>query len=178
MAVRLERAKALLAAAGYGPDHRLALTMSYSTSESTRQIMVALRAMWQPLGVDLDLQNSEWQVFVQGVNRRDYDIGFIGEDFSYDDAEHFLDIFRSDAGALNLQSYANPRFDELLRQGSTSLDLGERRRLLEQAEAVVLADYPVIPLEMSVTNRIVNPKLQGMDLRLFNWPSRYLYFQE
>ncbi|MGB8840973.1 MAG: peptide ABC transporter substrate-binding protein [Aliidongia sp.] len=175
---RLARAKALLAEAGYGRDHHLALTVSYPTDETFRHLALAVRSMWQPLGVDLDLKNSEGQVWIQAMESRDYDIGFAAQNFPYDDAEPFLDVFRSDAHALNLQSYANAEFDAVLHRASTALDPAVRRELLEAAERTALADYPAVPLEMLVRNAVVSPKLLGIDMRVPYSPSRYMHFEE
>jgi oligopeptide transport system substrate-binding protein len=177
-AVRMARAKALLAEAGYGPDHHLAVSVSYPTDDTFRHLMLAVRAMWQPLGVDLELRNYEGQVWIHEMENRDYDIGFAAQNSTYDDPELFLDGFRSDAHALNLQSYANAELDAALHRAAIALDPTERRGLLEAAERMVLADYPAIPLEMSVRSLLVNPKLRGLDVRVVLSPSRYMRFEE
>src|SRR5690606_23321642 len=57
---RVEKAKALLAEAGYGPDKPIRLTLSYNTSENHKRIAIAVASMWkQTLGVDAELFNSE-----------------------------------------------------------------------------------------------------------------------
>lgn len=52
------RAKALLAAAGYGPNRPLKLTLLYNTSENHQKIAIAVASMWKKnLGVEVKLQN-------------------------------------------------------------------------------------------------------------------------
>nr|VXZ85503.1 Periplasmic murein peptide-binding protein precursor [Klebsiella pneumoniae] len=41
------RAKALLAAAGYGPNRPLKLTLLYNTSENHQKIAIAVASMWK-----------------------------------------------------------------------------------------------------------------------------------
>ena len=174
MADRLAKAKALMKQAGYGPDHPLKLKLSYTTEESTRQLLLAIAAMWKPIGVEITLDNMEWQVFVNITNERNYEIGYLNLVGTYDDYENGLDNFRSDAGIYNVNGYANPKFDDLFHRGGTTTDPLERRKLMEQAEQIVLDDYCLAPLEYYVRNVVVSPKLQGYVPKIIYNQSRYL----
>ena len=178
MAERLARARELLRAAGYGPDHPLKLKVSYATEESNRQLLLAIAAMVKPIGIELTLDNMEWQVFLDVENQRNFEMGFLNLVGTYDDYENGLDNFRSNAGIYNINGYANPKFDDLFRRGGTSTDPLERRRLMEQAEKLMLDDYPIVPLEFYVRNVLVNPKLQGYVAKVVYDQSRYLSFQQ
>ncbi|HLZ65989.1 MAG TPA: peptide ABC transporter substrate-binding protein [Aliidongia sp.] len=158
---RLKKAKELMAAAGYGPDHPLTLTAIYPTQESTRQLLLGIAAMWKPIGVDLKLDNMEWQVYISDINQRNYELGMMGEYGSYNDYESALDNYRSDAGQFNAPGYASAKFDDLFHRGGIARDMEIRRDLMQQAERVVIDDYATIPLEFGVINRVINPKLQG-----------------
>jgi len=178
MADRLTRAKELTAAAGYSPAHPLSLQLIYTTDENGRQLMLAIAAMLKPIGIDLKLQNSEWQVFVANMNQRNYDIGgnysLLG---TYDDYENALDNWRSDAGFANPSGYANPKFDDLFHRGGTATTMATRRDLMQQAEKVMLDDYPIAPLEFGQRNVLVNPKLEGYVTDVIDNQSRYLSFK-
>jgi oligopeptide transport system substrate-binding protein len=174
---RSRKAKALVAAAGYGPDHPLKLTVSYPTEDNTRQILLAIRQMLLPIGIELTLSNMEWQAYVETVNARNFDIGFMGLVGSYDDYESSLDNFRSDAGDGSVGGYNSPVFDDLFHRGGTATDIATRRALMEQAERQVLDDYAIVPIYFGVLNRLVNPKLMGVldDTRVPQ--SRFLSFK-
>jgi oligopeptide transport system substrate-binding protein len=174
---RIKRATELVAAAGYGPDHPLKLTITYPTEENSRQVLLAIRQMLLPIGIELTLNNLEWQVYIRAVNTRDFDIGFIGAATQYDDYETGLDNYRSDAGDGNYCGYRNEKFDDLFHRGGTATDLDTRRHLLEAAERTLLADYPVVPLYFGVTNRVVSPKLAGIVDAIQVPQSRYLFFK-
>jgi oligopeptide transport system substrate-binding protein len=174
MADRVKRAKELMTAAGYGPGHPLSLTVIYPTDETGRQILLALSAMLKLVGIDLKLQNTEWQVFVANTNQRNYDVGFFALSGTYDDYENGLDNWRSDAGLANPSGYANPKFDDLFHRGGTATSMAVRRDLMQQAEKVMLDDYPIAPLEFGQRNVLVNPKVQGYVTDVINNQSRYL----
>ena len=177
-AERTQRAKELVAAAGYTPDKPLKITVSYPTEENTRQILLAIRQMLMPIGIELTLSNMEWQAYVGAVNERNFDIGIMGAVGSYDDYENGLDNFRSDAGEGNYCGYSSKVFDDLFHRGGTATDINTRRELMQQAEKTVLADYAIVPVYFGVLNRLVNPKLQGVldDTRVPQ--TRFLSFKE
>jgi oligopeptide transport system substrate-binding protein len=176
-AERTKRAKELLVAAGYGPDHPLKLTVSYPTEENSRQIILGIRQMLLPVGIELTLSNMEWQVYIGLLNQKNYDVGFMSASGTYDDYENGLDNFRSDAGNYNWTGYSNPAFDDLFRRGGTATDMEMRRHLMEQAEKTVLADYTMAPLYFRALNRVVNPQLQGVRDSALVPQSRYLSFK-
>jgi oligopeptide transport system substrate-binding protein len=175
---RIKRAKELVAAAGYGPDHPLPVTVSYPTEDNTRQILLAIRQMLQPIGIDLTLSNMEWQAYVGVMNQRNFDIGIMGASGPYDDYENGLDNFRSDAGEGNYCGYSSKVFDDLFHRGGTATDIATRRQLMEQAERTVLDDFAVVPISFAMLNRLVSPKLQGMDYSIKVPQSRYLSFND
>ncbi|HLY58751.1 MAG TPA: peptide ABC transporter substrate-binding protein [Stellaceae bacterium] len=178
MAERIAKARQLMEAAGYGPANPLKITVSYPSRESTRQSLLAIIAMWHQIYVDAAMDNMEFQVYESRLNSKDYEIGMMAALGSYDDFENVLDNYRSDAGAFNWTGYNNPKFDDLFHRGGTSLDMSERRKLMEEAEAVVLNDYITVPLDFDVRNRVVSPKLQNFDMGVLYPQSRYLSFAE
>jgi oligopeptide transport system substrate-binding protein len=139
----------------------LRLELRYNTSGIHRRVAVAVSAMWkQVLGVNTQLVNEEWKVFVN--NRR---MGVVTEVFrggwiaDYADPSSFLDLFMSGNG-LNNTFYSSADFDVLMK--SAALASGERRMLLlQQAEAQLMGDMPVIPLYYYVSRHLVRPRISG-----------------
>jgi oligopeptide transport system substrate-binding protein len=78
----------------------------------------------------------------------------------YDDAYAFLQILQSGFG-LNLPHYASPEFDQLLNQAATQGDAARRRELLQDAEARMLVDQPLIPLFFYVSKHLVDQHILG-----------------
>jgi oligopeptide transport system substrate-binding protein len=177
VAARLERARKLLAEEGYGPDHPLAVTINYPTREDARRSLLAVANMWKTgLGVEVTLANEEWRVLIAREAQFDFEIGWIGRVSNLLDAGLFLECFTSSAGGNSDTGYANPEFDRLMTAAEQVPEGAARNHLLEQAEAVMLADYPVVPLTFYVVNRLVSPKLKGMPDSVGYPQSRYLSF--
>jgi oligopeptide transport system substrate-binding protein len=177
-AQRIEKAKELFAAAGYGPDKPLAVEITYNTSENHKKVAVAIAAMWKEnLGVDVTLQNQEWGTFQETRDKKQFpDIarhGWIGD---YNDANNFLELETAYIGEQNTSAYDNPKFDEMMVQASTETDLEKRGMLLQEAEKVMIQDLPIIPIYFYTTKHAVSPSVEGwvdnvQDYHLTRWLS-------
>jgi len=112
------------------------------------------------LGVNTQLVNEEWKVFVN--NRR---MGVVTEVFrggwiaDFADPASFLDLFVSEIN-LNYTFYGNSDFDMLMKSAQISSG-GTRMEILARAEARLMEDVPVIPLYYYVSRHLVRPEITG-----------------
>ncbi|MEE9326593.1 MAG: peptide ABC transporter substrate-binding protein [Cocleimonas sp.] len=173
---RLALAKKLYEESGYSRDKPLEVELLYNTSDNHKKIAIALAAMWkQTLGVKVKLRNEEWKVYLNSRTQRQFQLiraGWIGD---YNDASNFLDLFRSDVGTMNPSVWKNPNFDALMQQAEKESDTKKRADFMQQAERILLADMPLIPIYYYTTQHLLSSKVKGwkdnvMDIH----PSRYL----
>jgi oligopeptide transport system substrate-binding protein len=161
---REDEAKRLYAEAGYGPSNPLRTQIMYNTQEDHRRIAVAIQQMWkQVLGVEAEILNQEWKVFIDTRNRKVetqvYRQGWIGD---YNDPFTYLELMRSTAGQ-NDTGYANPDYDRLVAASQSVVDPHARMELLQEAERLLLADMPLMPLYIYVRPRLVQPWIGGYE---------------
>ncbi|HEX2139720.1 MAG TPA: hypothetical protein VHG33_08410, partial [Woeseiaceae bacterium] len=78
----------------------------------------------------------------------------------YNDAHAFLHVLKSGTPS-NMTGYASEEFDSLLQRAAEQTDPGLRRLYMEEAERVLLADHPVIPLYFYVSKHLVSPRVGG-----------------
>ncbi|GGF09088.1 oligopeptide ABC transporter substrate-binding protein OppA [Aliidongia dinghuensis] len=161
MAERLARAKQLLADEGYGPDHPFKFEITYTTNEQARTMLLAIAAMWKPLGVEVTLQNQEWQVFEATLRQKNYAMAPLGGTVTYDDAMQLIEPYVSTSTDQNTIGYASPAYDKFAGQASVATDIKSRAELMEQAERIILADYAEIPLYYQTVNMLVSAKVGG-----------------
>ena len=159
---RNAEARRLYALAGYSADNPLQVQILYNTSENHKKIAIAVAFMWKDvLGVEARLENQEWKVFLDTRVKKEttqvFRAGWIGD---YNDAYTFASLMHSKSGR-NDPGYSNSEYDRLLQAASRVGDLGERAALLQQAEAVLLEDLPLIPIYFYVTKRVVKPWVGG-----------------
>ncbi len=161
-AERNQVARNLYKAAGYSEENPLRIELRYNTSDTQRRTAVAIQSMWKnTLGVETTLVNEEFQVLLANIRERDitqvFRASWIGD---YNDAHGFLKIMESDNPA-NMPGYASDDFDSLMQRAAGQTDLGNRRLFLEEAERVMLADHPTIPIYFYVSKHLVSPQIEG-----------------
>jgi oligopeptide transport system substrate-binding protein len=155
-------AKKLLAEAGFPGGKGFPKTeLLYNTSEQHRVITQAIQQMWKEhLGIDVELVNVEWKVYLSKLSSLDYQIsrgGWIGD---YPDPNTFLDMWITEGGN-NRTGWSSKRFDELIGRAQT-LGGRERKALLAEAERILVVDEtPIIPLYTYVNKGMLNRKVRG-----------------
>ena len=178
MNARMARAKQLLEEAGYSQESPLELRLRYNTTDEHKKIAVAVSSMWRPLGVEVKLVNAEATVHYQTIAEGDFDVARAGWIADYNDAENFLALLRSGVGN-NYGAYANEEFDALYDQAAATLDLDERKAVMESAEALAMDDDALIPMLYYVSRNLVNPKISGWEDNIEDdHPSRWISFDE
>jgi len=159
---REEAAAALLAEAGYGPDNPLKVEIRYNTSENHKNTALAIADMWQPLGVEVSLLNSDTAThFAVLRDKGDYDVARAGWIADYNDPQNFLFMVESDNEGFNYANYANPEYDALMDRAAAETDLDKRAELLFEAETIFMHDLPFIPLLYYGSLSLVSDKLEG-----------------
>jgi oligopeptide transport system substrate-binding protein len=157
-----ELARRLLAEAGFpGGQGFPTFHYMYNSHKLHEKIAVELQEMWRrELGVNLELRQLEWKVFLTSQGAVDYDLSrssWIGD---YNDPNTFLDMFMSNNNN-NRTGWKNARYDALLRTGNAEPDAAKRMETLQAAERILVEEeLPIVPLFFYVglqyfdTNRV------------------------
>lgn len=167
---RVEEAKKLLAEAGYGKDKPLKFMLRYNTSENHKRIAIAAAAMWKPLGVEVELFNTESKIHYADLRQRNYQVAREAWVSDYDDVQAFLFKLDGKSGQMNYSGYNNPEFNDLLNQGAVTVDLKARAEIMKKADALAMYDVPVAPIYYYVSKQLISPKVVGW---LDNTPDRH-----
>jgi oligopeptide transport system substrate-binding protein len=157
-----EEARRLLAAAGFpGGAGFPRLSYLYNTSERNRDVAEALQQMWRrELGIDVELRNEEWKVFLSSRQRGQYDLARAGwNPFTPECAELFLLCHGS--SEFNDSRWHHAGYDELYARASTTLDVAARHELYQQLDQLILEEMPIIPLAYNSAVRLIHPSVQG-----------------
>lgn len=171
-AERLDRAKALLAEAGYGPDNPLKLTLQYNTDEAHERIAVAAQQFYKAIGVELTPDNVEWKVHTDRMQSGDFELARYAWCADYNEASTFLDFFRS--GGMNYGRFSNEDFDRLMEQSKTAPDPNVE---YTQAETILARDMPLVPIYHYTKVDLISPAIRGLprDNVMGDWYAKDIY---
>lgn len=172
---REDEARALLKAAGYGPDHPLHVTLRFNQQENNKATAIALADMWKVLDVSTEFivtDATSYYAFLdsgepfEAIRRGWFD--------DYPDAQNFLFLSQSD-NRLNTPHWADAGYDALMVAAGREIDAAKRTAILHQAEARLLAAGPYIPLLVYQSPHLVSPRLKGWYQNIIDrHPGRYI----
>jgi oligopeptide transport system substrate-binding protein len=142
---RKAEARALLKAAGFGPENPLRLSYNFINRPDTKRAAIAMQAMWKEVGVKIELQAKDFAIHYDQLKTANFEIGEAGWVFDYNDAQSVLFLFQSTTQQLNYPGYNNPAFDALMNQSDNEKDAAARGKLLGQAAGLLINDVAVSP---------------------------------
>lgn len=155
-AERVEKAKALLAEAGYGPSNPLKLTIQYNTSDDHKKLAVAVQQFWKQIGVQVELANYEWKVHTDRLQNQDFEVARYAWCADYNEPSTFMDYFRT--GGYNNGKWSNAEYDKLLEEAKTATDTGP---IYKKAEEVLIGDMGLVPVYHYAKPMMVKADLRG-----------------
>ncbi len=155
------QAKALMQAAGYGPNNPLKLTLLYNTSESHQKIAIAVASMWKKtLGIDVKLQNQEWKTYIDSRNTGNFDVvraSWVGD---YNEASTFLSLLSSTHSG-NIAKFKSADYDKLLAQASRETSAAALTTDYNKLEQIIAEQAPIAPIYQYTNGRLIKPWVKG-----------------
>lgn len=155
-----EKAKQLLAEAGY-PDG-LTLTLSSPTGRymKDKDIAQAIAANLEEVGIKVNLEILEWSKFSEKNKSNSFDeLYLFGNGNSMFDA--YLPLSNNSAqNVVGSIDYNNPRVEELLSLAEKNLNEPEREQQLQEVQNILAEDRPRIYLFQTKSNYAVNDRIE------------------
>jgi len=154
----LERAKKLLAEAGYPNGFTMSLGSPAGRYTNDQRIAQVVAAMWARLGVKVNVDTMAPAVFFKQRNAFAFSAYLAGWAASSGEMLNPLNSLvvtkqpELGLGTTNWSKYSNPEADKLVLEASRTMADDKRAALLEKAADMIMEDYGILPLqfEMSV----------------------------
>jgi len=148
-----DRARALLAEAGYGDG--LTLSLKLPPPSYARRGGEIIAAQLRAVGIETEVQNLEWAQWLEQV--------FTGKDFDLTIVSHTepMDINIYARPDYYFQ-YDNPAFRQLMTDLDRATDPGERSRILKEAQQLIADDYVNGFLFQLARTGVANAKIEGL----------------
>ncbi|MFC7734907.1 ABC transporter substrate-binding protein [Roseomonas sp. GCM10028921] len=147
-----DRAKALLAEAGFPQGLKLTLHGPNDRYPNDSRIIQAIGQMWTRIGVQTAVEAAPWASFSARNARQEFDIRLLGWASTTGEAAYtlvnILSTFdpQNRLGANNNGRYSNPQLDELVARATSTLDDRDREKLLQQGVKMSMDDLAFIPI--------------------------------
>ncbi|HZL65282.1 MAG TPA: ABC transporter substrate-binding protein [Thermoleophilia bacterium] len=143
----------------------------YNTGSAHDKIAQVLIAGWTKAMPKLSFKlngietNSYWTQCGQGKAPALFRMGWIAD---YPSIDNFIYLFTTQGGLYGSYSrYSNPEVDKLFKQARSTLDQTQRFALYNQAQSLILADAPCIPVYTYRDFRVTNNKIGGFSYNSF-----------
>ena len=158
---------------------RITLSLSGSFGAAVPPYLEVIIEQWnQELGIQVDIQQTEWATYLEDVKDAKYQLFSIGWIADYPDPENFLDILFHSESANNNTRYSNPEVDRLLEEARTERDKTRRFQIYNQVEQMVLDEAPWVWTWFSGEGyALIKPEVSDYYLLQMSIPKyRYIYF--
>jgi oligopeptide transport system substrate-binding protein len=180
----LERAKQLMAEAGYPGGHdaqgnalRLTMILPGSGSTDARQEADFYEEALRAIGIELNVQQLSFAEYIRREHDGETQVFWAGWVIDYPDAQNFLQLFYgpNKCPGINACNYHNPDFDRLYERIVTMGDSPERTALYEQMADMTTADCVWALVAYPLDYGLFQPWFQNYKPHGFPYPNAKFY---
>ncbi len=177
----LERARALLARAGYpggrDPETGKPLHLTFESSGSgVTQRHFAQRFVdeMRRIGIEVDVVVNTFPQMIDKMRKKQFQVAGLAWGFDYPDAQNILQLLYGPNASpgIGAANFKNPAFDALYERAAVLPDSPERTRLYEQMAHIVADEVPWITRVHRIRTNLQHPWLHGFKYTEVNYQFR------
>jgi peptide/nickel transport system substrate-binding protein len=181
----LEKARSLLTEAGWkdtdgdgiidkvinGKKTDFKFTFINNANPTRKQIMLIIIESLKQLGIQADLQDFEWSVFLDKQKKHQFDAGYGAWQLSVtpEDPFQIWHSTQSQNEGSNSISYNNPESDKLLEENRVTFDENKRVELMKKWQQLIYDDQPYTFLWTQTSRYIYSDRFKNT--RWYAYPS-------
>jgi peptide/nickel transport system substrate-binding protein len=132
------------------------------------------QALFQPLGIDLELKQLENAALTDARNNGDFDLVLANNCWATGDPNYQIGRLLLSTGALNAaqhNGYNNPEVDALLAQARIEIDPVKQKALYDQIQVIAAQEVPLAPLWDQQTITAARSYVQGLSQHIAYAPT-------
>lgn len=123
-----------------------AVTLTYSTKPEHKKMAEAIQQkLKSTLDVNVKLANMEWNTFLEQQKALKFQFSQSSFLPDYADPINFLESFQTD-NSMNRTGWSSKEYDRLINAAKNEADEEKRHELMHQAEKLLFAGMPIIPI--------------------------------
>ncbi len=135
-----QEARTIMEGLGYGPDKRLAVTVSTRNTPEYRDPAVILIGQLREIYIDGQLDPVDTALWFPKVIRKDYTIGLTVTETALDDPDTLFYENYACGAERNYTGYCSPQLDQMIDRQSIEADPNKRRALVWEVERKLAED--------------------------------------
>lgn len=140
----------------------LDITLIYNNREYNHKICQTIKHQWKKnLGIDVKLQSQHFASYIHNFSLQNYQIAKVTWFADFTDSIAFFHLFGINSNVLEKRRWNNGEFMNLL-NSSTRIIGKQRKKLLEEAEKLLLTNMVVIPIHDSFYPYLKSPRLRNI----------------
>ncbi|MGG0655204.1 peptide ABC transporter substrate-binding protein [Rummeliibacillus pycnus] len=137
--------------------------ISINTSEAHQAIAQYIQEGWvKNLGIEVKIDNSEWQVYLDKVSALDYDVARLGWIADFNDAYTFLERYDTAKNGNNDTGWENPQYKSLMEKAAKEADEAKRLEYLKEGNKILTQEFPIAPVYFYVNNYVQKDYVKNM----------------
>ncbi|MBR6595859.1 MAG: ABC transporter substrate-binding protein [Oscillospiraceae bacterium] len=161
----VDKAKALMEEAGYGPDNRLQLKVAAGLMDEIRQAAVVIQQQLSEIYIDLEITNLESGEYVDIWGKMmTPEAGFdlmIVHDGAGTDPNRSISFFFGTGASANVFGFSNERVDELCALGLGTPDEAVREGYYNEAQLICIEDCTKLCFASPMSYFVTNVNVEG-----------------
>jgi ABC-type transport system substrate-binding protein len=170
-----EKAKALLAEAGWDPNYEVQF-LSYYQSDFDKRVQAAMQQYWADAGVKVNLVYLDGPTWVQRVYADlDFDLSYGCCGWVDPAALSEVSCKNFYPAGYNVSHYCNEEFDGLVQQATTEPDATKRMELFHQAEEMFVSDLGYMTMFWPLRYHAISAKVCGYHNHQISEPWTEMY---
>lgn len=146
----VEKAKALMAEAGYGDGFSVQLDCPNNRYNNDEKICQAAVAMLAKIGINVKLDAIPKAQHFPKIQKRETDFYLLGWGVPTLDSHYVFSYLLDGEGSWNATGYSNDRVNEITKMIASETDIEKRTALIDEAWKIVRAEMPYVPLHHQV----------------------------
>lgn len=141
------------------------LSLLYAVGERNHTIASALKEQIETgLNVRVELEAAERKIFYERVSKKEYQIAAGSWIADFNDPINFLEVFKFKEGSTNNTGWENAKYIECLNRSNLCNNIEERKKILRDAERILIDQMPFIPIFHFALNYLQKPEVKDIAL--------------
>jgi peptide/nickel transport system substrate-binding protein len=155
----IQKAKALLAKAGYPNGFKVKL--SFTSREPDKTIIQLIQSQLRKVGIDGEIETFDRLAFNNTWNKREGEIGLNFAPVPKPDPYIQFQIFFATKGNNNFTGYSSQKFDDILDKSKSTYNIEGRKAMYKELQDILADDSPEVFLFHLPLFEAHTKKLQG-----------------